>query len=176
MPTRRRCGQWVRVHEGGTVRTGDPPVSEAGDKLARNRQAILDHIARRERKHDPREQGANEFGADGYPQDEDDDPDDAGGGWFGHMRHALRTWWRYHPAHMAVDFVTPMLRPYARRKPMQLLGISLAAGALLTFLRPWKVISVGTLLIAILKSSQLSHLFMAAMSASGSRKDQDRPL
>jgi hypothetical protein len=151
-------------------------MSEASDKLARNRQAILDHIARRQRKHDPREELAGPGfagGDDDYPED-DFDPADGGEGWFGHMRHAVRTWWRYHPAHMAVDLATPLMRGYARRKPAQLLGISLAAGALLVFMRPWKLISIGTLVVAVLKSSQLSHLFMAAMSASDYRKDQDR--
>jgi hypothetical protein len=151
-------------------------VSEASEKLARNRQAILEHIARRQRKHDPREETAQGFAGPGAYPDQDEDPQDAGSGWFGHLRHAVQTWWRYHPAHMAVDLATPLMRSYARRKPMQLLGISLATGAALTFARPWKLISIGTLLVAVLKSSQLSHLFMAAMSASDYRRDQDRPL
>jgi hypothetical protein len=68
-----------------------------------------------------------------------------------------------------------MMRSYARRKPLQLLGISLLAGAALTFARPWKLISLTTLVVALLKSSQLSNLFMAAMSAADYRKDHDRP-
>ena len=84
-------------------------------------------------------------------------------------------WWRYHPAHMAVDLATPLLRSYAQRKPLQLLGISLAAGAALTFTRPWRLISLTTLVVALLKSSQLSQVFMAAMSAADYRKDHNRP-
>ena len=76
---------------------------------------------------------------------------------------------------MAVELANPLMRGYARRKPLQLLGISLAAGAALTFARPWRLISLTTLLVALLKSSQLSHLFMAAMSAADYRKDMDRP-
>lgn len=149
-------------------------MSEASDRLARTRQAIMEHIARKQRKHDPREEPAQGFaGTEGsYP---DEDPPDPGSGWFGHLRHGLRTWWRYHPAHMMVELATPMMRGYARRKPLQLLGISLAAGAALTFVRPWRLISVTTILVAILKSSQLSHLFTAAMSAADYRKDADRP-
>jgi hypothetical protein len=155
-------------------------MSAAGDKLARNRQAILEHIARRQRKHDPREERVEGLGggsSEGYARypDEDDEPVDYGEGWFAHMRHAARTWWRYHPAHMVVDLASPLMRNYARRKPMQLLGISLGIGALLTFARPWKLISIGTLILAVLKSSQLSHLLTAAMHASP-RRDQDRPL
>jgi hypothetical protein len=67
------------------------------------------------------------------------------------------------------------MRDYARHKPAQLLGISLAVGAALAFARPWRLISVTTLLVAVLKSSQLSSLLMAAMSAADFKKDSDRP-
>lgn len=148
-------------------------MSDASDKLARNRQAILAHIARRQRRHDPREETLHGFAdTDGSP---DPAPHAPGEGWLGRLGHAVRTWWRYHPAHMAVELATPMLRGYAKHKPVQLLGISLAAGAALTFVRPWRLISATTLLVAVLKSSQLSHLFTAAMSAADYRKDAQRP-
>ena len=150
-------------------------MSNASDKLARSRQAILEHVARRQRRHDPREETAQGFTAPEHDADFDTEPPDAGSGWFGHFTHAVRTWWRYHPAHMAVDLASPLMRSYARRKPVQLLGISLAAGAALTFLRPWRLISITTLLVAVLKSSQLSNLFMAAMSAADYRKDASKP-
>ena len=151
-------------------------MSDASDRLARNRQAILEHIAKRHRRHDPREEPPQHY----------DDPyanfaayeapdDDFGSGWFGRLQHAVRTWWRYHPASMAVDLATPMMRSYARRKPLQLLAISAAAGAALTLARPWRLISLTTLAVALLKSSQLSHLLMAAVSAADFRKDNERP-
>jgi hypothetical protein len=156
-------------------------MSEGSDKLARSRQAIIEHIARKQRKHDPRETtaGGREEFADGGPglgyNDFDDEPLPAGGGWFAHLSHAVRVWWRYHPAHMAVELVTPLMRSYARRKPVQLLGIAFGAGAALTLARPWKLISIGTLAVALLKSSQLTHLLAAAMSAADYPKDSDRP-
>jgi hypothetical protein len=150
-------------------------MSESSDKLARSRQAIIEHIARRQRKHDPREENVHGFADDeGYAYQEDDTYE-PGGGWFGHMKHVVRTWWRHHPAQMVVELASPMMRGYARRKPLQLLGISLAAGAVLTVIRPWRVISVTTLLVALLKSGQMSHLFTAAMSAADYRKDAQRP-
>ena len=150
-------------------------MSDASDKLARSRRAILEHVARRQRHHDPHEepQSFGDTEAD-WAGDEGEMPE-PGSGWFGHLKHAVRTWWRYHPAHMAVDLATPLMRNYARRKPVQLLGISLAVGAALTFARPWKLISIGTLIVAVLKSSQLSHLMMAAMSAADYKKDANRP-
>jgi hypothetical protein len=151
-------------------------MSEAADKLARSRRAILEQVARRQRRHDPREEPSPGYGLGeeaAYPQDEDSY--EPGRGWFGHLRHAVRTWWRYHPAHMAVDLAAPLMRSYARRKPVQLLAISLAAGAALTFARPWKLISLTTLAVAVLKSSQLSNLLMAALSAADFRKDSEPP-
>jgi len=151
-------------------------VSEASEKLARSRQAILEHIARRQRRHDPREAPPESYGDPYSAFAEDEEPyEDGEAGWFGRLRHAVRTWWRYHPAHMAVELATPLMRSYARRKPVQLLAISAATGAALTFARPWRLISLTTLIVALLKSSQLSHLLMAAMSAADYRKDNDRP-
>lgn len=152
-------------------------MSEATDKLARSRRAIVEQIARRERKHDPREAPPPA----GYAFMGDDEPfppggeAPAGGGWLRHLTHAVGTWWRYHPAHMAVDLATPLLQGYARRKPWQLLAVSAAAGAAITFARPWKLISVGTVAVALLKSSQLSSLLMAALSAADYRKDGEQP-
>jgi len=151
-------------------------MSDASEKLARSRQAILEHVARKQRRHDPREETAR-----GFAMPDPDDPfaqgppPPAGGGWLRHVAHAVRTWWRYHPAHMAVDLASPLMRNYARRKPAQLVAISFAAGAALTFARPWKLISLTTLLVALLKSSQLSSLFMAAMSAADYEKDHQGP-
>jgi len=157
-------------------------MSEGSKRLDQSRQAILEYVARRQRRHDPREEPpprgyrgeADEYRHAPAGEDEDDDYD-PGSGWLGHLQHAVRTWWRYHPAHMVTDLATPLLREYARRKPVQLLGISFAGGALLTLLRAWKWVSLTTIIVALLKSSQLSHLFTAAMSAADYRKDQQRP-
>ena len=149
-------------------------MSDAREKLSRSRQAILEHIARRQRRHDPREEPPESFAAwDEQPYGQPHEP--AGTGWFGHMRYVLRMWWRHHPAHMAVELASPLMRSYARRRPVQLLAISAAAGAALTFARPWKLISLGTLVVALLKSSQLSSLVMAAISAADYPKDNNRP-
>ena len=101
--------------------------------------------------------------------------EDPGEGWFGHIKRAVRTWWRHHPAHMGVELATPMLSAYARRKPMQFLGISALVGAALVVARPWRVISATGIVVALLKSSQLSGLLMSAMSAADFQKDDHRP-
>ena len=126
-------------------------MSDAADKLARSRQAILEHIARRQRRHDPREVPPGDYDDPYAAFAAYEEPFEAGSGWFGRLQHAVRTWWHYHPASMAVELATPMMRSYARRKPLQLLAISAAAGAALTFVRPWRLISLTTLAVALLK-------------------------
>lgn len=150
-------------------------MPDAKDRLAASRMAIVEHIHRRERRWGPREtdastgQGLHEDEYDGEP------PPIPGSGWFAHMQRAVRTWWRYHPAHMAVDIANPFLRTYARRKPAQLLAISAATGAVVMLARPWKLVPITTLVFALLKSSQLSSLVVAAMSAADYRKDGEGP-
>jgi hypothetical protein len=153
-------------------------MSDASDRLTRNRKAILDFVARRQRRHDPREEPPAGYAFAGDERDDDfarEPPPPPGAGWLRRLRHGVRTWWRYHPASTAVELASPLMRSYARRKPVQLLAISLAAGAALTFARPWRVISITTLVVALLKSSQLSSLLMAAMSAADYRKDHEGP-
>ena len=83
-------------------------MSQAGDKLAATRQAIVEQAQRKERR---REHSERPFAADegetagGPPADE--------GSWLGGLGHALKTWWRHHPAHMALELATPVLSGYA---------------------------------------------------------------
>jgi hypothetical protein len=161
-------------------------VSDAADKLAHTRLAIIAHAQARERHHQRRESeeddAAGEWEADaGEPRTRTQrlwsriDP--RGGraaGWFGHARHVLRTWWRHHPASMGIDLARPALSSYAARKPAQYLGIAAAAGAVLVLVRPWRLVSATGLVVALLKSSQLSTLLMSAMA--GAEYDrQDEP-
>jgi len=153
-------------------------MSDASDKLEQNRRAILEYVARRHRKHDPREEPPPRGAArQSFAEDDwqDEEPYAGNGGWFGHLRHVVRTWWRYHPGNMVVELTSPLLRNYAQRKPAQLIGISFAAGLVLMFLRPWKLISITGIIVALLKSSQFSHVLTAAMSAADYRKDHNRP-
>lgn len=157
-------------------------MSDAADKLAQTRLAIIAHLQGRERRHEHR-------GAERYA-----DPQEAGqpderaplaasrstrsrgpAGWFHHARHVARSWWRHHPASMGLELVTPALSSYASRKPVQYLAIAAAVGAVFMVVRPWRVISVTGVVVALLKSSQLSALVMSAMSGAEFGKDDDEP-
>lgn len=155
-------------------------MSDAGDRLARTRLAIIAQVQRRGRGN--RDDGsARELRAQQRQREQADNdwaPDEERegvAGWFAHARHALWTWWRHHPAHMGVELATPMLSNYAYRKPVQYLAIAAAVGAVVVVARPWRLITVGGLLAALLKSSQVSTLVMSALSAADFQKDHRRP-
>jgi hypothetical protein len=155
-------------------------MSDAGDRLARSRLAIIEQVQRKDRRaggnrEREREHARAQQRERGEPEGPHDEDDEGVAGWFGGLKHALGTWWRHHPAHMGVELVTPLLATYARRKPFQFLGIAVAAGAVIAVARPWRLITVGGLLAAVLKSSQVSGLLMSALAAADFQKDHRRP-
>jgi hypothetical protein len=155
-------------------------MSDAADKLARSRLAIIDQIEHREQRPGRSEAQRRRQREPGRGEPERGEPGDeaggtAGGGWFARIRYATRTWWRYHPAHMGLELATPVLSAYAGRKPMQFLGIAAAVGAAVVIARPWRLISITGLLVAIAKSSQLSTVLLSALSAADYQKDQESP-
>jgi hypothetical protein len=148
-------------------------MSDAADRLARTRLAIIDQIQGRERRPEGGEperrrerKPAGDTAAKGQP-------DDGASAWFGHVRRAASAWWRHHPAHLGLELATPALSAYASRKPLQYLGIAAAVGVVVVIVRPWRLISLTGLLVAIAKSSQLSSVLMSALSAADFHKDRD---
>ena len=155
-------------------------MSAGSDRLERSRLAILEHLHRKEQRRQGRNAGNGNSGARaGANPNEGPGPADEGmwdshrrahppgaGGWFDTARDVLQDWWKYHPAHMALDIARPALGAYARRKPVQYLGLAALAGAGLYFLRPWKLISVTGVLVALARSPHVAELVMRAMSSS----------
>ncbi|HXD40888.1 MAG TPA: hypothetical protein VN649_10025 [Ramlibacter sp.] len=148
-------------------------MSDAADRLARTRLAIIKQIqqpehraeradAKRPRERETRDHEGPERRSNG-----------GGAGWFARFRQAARTWWRYHPAHMGLELATPALSAFAERKPLQYVGIAAAVGAVVMITRPWRLISVGGLLVAVAKSSQLSTVLLSALSAADYPKDHE---
>lgn len=150
-------------------------MTASSDKLAQTRLAILAHVQRKERRREVASEEMHEAKAEARAAvtGHGTDPPPHHEGWLATVGHALRSWWRYHPAHMAVDLATPALSGFARRKPVQFLGIAAAAGALFLLARPWKLISVTGVLVALLKSPQVAGLIMSAMSSSQNPRDDE---
>lgn len=92
------------------------------------------------------------------------------------MKQALATWWHHHPAHMAMDVAKPMLGSYAKSHPVKLMGIAAGVGALAVVLKPWRLVSLGGLLIAAIKSSDLSGAALSMLFKSDpSAQKSDQP-
>ena len=152
-------------------------MSDAADRLAQTRLAIIAHLQGRERRHEHR-------GAERYSDPQQDAPEEnradrprgrSPAGWLRHAQHVARSWWRHHPASMGLELVTPALSSYAARKPVQYLGIAAAVGAVLVLVRPWRLISVTGLIVAIVKSSQLSSVVMSALAGTDFGKEDGEP-
>lgn len=144
-------------------------MSAGSERLERTRLAILEHIHRKEQRHHAADAADRSAGHEGRSR-----AGAAGGpGWYGQAREALDDWWLHHPAHTAVELARPALAAYARRKPMQYLGAAAAAGAVVMLLRPWKLISVTGVLLALAKSPQVAAMVMSALST-GENPDGDQ--
>jgi len=98
-----------------------------------------------------------------------DSPDDSrapssGPAWWRIARHTLRVWWHHHPAYSAALVAQPVLARYASEKPLQVVGIAAAVGAAAVLIKPWRLISVGALVAATLKSQDVTRLLVSLMS------------
>jgi hypothetical protein len=150
------------------------------EKLERSRLAIIEYLAKGERgqqqraRHDEREERGGQDDADGDGHGEAADGFFSRNPWFAGMSGAARTWWRHHPAQMAVEMATPALRSYMRRRPFQVLALSAGVGALLVVTRPWRLVSLTTLVVAVVKSSQLSGVVMSALADAQGWHEQQR--
>ena len=87
------------------------------------------------------------------------------------IKLGLNSWWRHHPANMALAIATPLLHRYANRKPFKLLAISAGVGAAVVLSKPWRLISIGGFAVAALKSSEFSALVASLLTS----KDDAKP-
>lgn len=127
------------------------------EKLAISRKALMRVMAR-----DTRSQGEPEFGGaePGHPHSDTVKEGSA----FSAMSYAFQTWWRHHPAHAVLDVGRPMFDRYAARRPFQVLGIALALGASAVLLRPWRLVSIGGLLLAAIKSASTPGVLLSMLT------------
>ncbi len=123
------------------------------ERLERSRKALARQFARR--------RGAPEMVEDDDHFDEAAVPTP---GFVGSVTRAARLWWRHHPVHTAVDFARPALEDYAQQQPLKLVGIAAGTGAALTLLKYWKVLSIGGIAVAMLKSSDLTGTLRTLIS------------
>lgn len=138
---------------------GNTPILSPRERLAQSRQAIV-----RQMNHESAE--VSKVG----PGEEAARPEiDASASTWDLARQVATAWWRNHPAHLAVDLARPGLSAYAEHKPLQLLGISAGLGAVVALLRPWRLMSLTGVLVAAVKSPQLSGVVSSLLSGSGTK-------
>ncbi|NUZ05076.1 hypothetical protein [Piscinibacter koreensis] len=94
----------------------------------------------------------------------------------------LERWWRRHPLHDAVVVAAEASRnaivPYAQRNPNQLVLGSVALGAVLVILRPWRLLFRRRMLRALLPhfiATVAKQLPLASMALLASRLDATPP-
>lgn len=129
----------------------------AQQRLANSRQAIIRHMGLEA----PEDGG---FAPDAGAAGEDGKNIDTSAGTWTLAKQVASTWWHGHPARLAVDIAKPALQTYAEHQPLRLLGISAGIGAAAVVLRPWRLISVTGLLLAALKSSEISGAVQSMLS------------
>jgi hypothetical protein len=140
-------------------------MTGASDKLARSRLAIIEHVYRKETRKDRFAAAAQHVQPDGEQWEAAEAAAASGdGGWFTRIGRAAKSYWRHHPARMGVQMATPLLASYARRQPVAYVSIAAVAGAVVMIARPWRLISVTGVLVALAKSPQLAGVVMSAMS------------
>jgi hypothetical protein len=125
----------------------------AQQRLAASRQAIVRDMHR----DDPEmAQGADvDAGADAESDISETGIDASSGSW-DLIKQVGQSWWQSHPAHLALDVAKPMMQTYAKEQPLKLLGIAAGTGIALVVLRPWRLISLTGVAIALFKSTQLT--------------------
>jgi hypothetical protein len=144
-------------------------MSDASNKLARTRLAIVEHVYRKENRKETRQEDPAAFSSEQTSERErksraGSESGVRGRGNWRRAKRAARSYWRQHPARMGVQMAAPLLSRYARSNPVAYLGIAAAAGAVLMVARPWRLISVTGVLMALAKSPQLAGLVMSTMS------------
>lgn len=141
-------------------------MSAAGDRLSRSRLAILEFVHKKESRSraNPLMRGEHEDGEQWEAAQAA--AATSGGNWFTRTKRAAQSYWRHHPARLGLQLAEPALSKYARQHPVAYLGIAAGAGALIMVARPWRLVSVTSLLLAAAKSPQLASVVMAAMSGS----------
>lgn len=148
-------------------------MSAASDRLARSRLAIIEHVHRKEARKDPFAAAAGHVQRDGEQWEAAQAAAASGGGWFTRLKHAAKSYWHHHPARLGVQVATPVLASYARKHPVAYVSMAASAGAIFMIARPWRLISVTGVLVALAKSPQLAGVVMSAMS--GTDWDDEGP-
>ncbi|RZI77435.1 MAG: hypothetical protein EOP80_04915 [Variovorax sp.] len=83
--------------------------------------------------------------------------------WMPMVRSVAERWWRRHPANAVGQLARPVLDRYARQQPGKLVAVAAASGALIVLVRPWRLLSAGAIVAALMKSSDIADMVTTLM-------------
>ena len=145
-------------------------ISHAADspqaRLAASRKALIRQMARAD--------GRPEQDSTGDSQESADDvaaarPSGGRSSTWQIFTQTAMAWWRHHPMQVALDISRPFLENYARDKPVQLLGIAAGVGAAVVLVKPWRLVSLTGLAVAVFKSTSLSNTLLSLLPRAASK-------
>ncbi len=122
-------------------------------RLAISRRALVQHLQGREESHKPGHSGHAGVMAGLMARTP----------WLGVARNVVRRWWSRHPANAATQLARPVLQHFADREPVKLIAASAAVGALLVLVKPWRLLSITTILGGILKTSNVAGMVTSVL-------------
>jgi len=137
------------------------------ERLATSREAMVRHMMR-----DKRATQSFDVNKTNDVEDSATHHTTATGKWY-IVKHAARTWWHHHPLNLAMEITRPVLNHYAREHPVKLVGIAAGIGVVTVLLKPWRLVSLGTVVAATLKSPQLPNFFRSMLSSHLDRDPSD---
>lgn len=78
-------------------------------------------------------------------------------------RSMLGRWWHRHPLSSVVELGRPLIEHYAHEHPGKLVAYGAGTGALLWVLKPWRLLSLATIITLAVRSSDLTGLISSAL-------------
>ena len=136
------------------------------ERLAISRKAIIRHMMRDDTPaaaHDAQpDKTGDESGASSGRSDF----------WTHALVRAVQTWWRNQPVSIAFGVAKPVLERYAERQPFKLLGAAAIVGAAVVLIRPWRLVSIGGLALAAVKSAAVPSVLMSIFASHAPTKNQ----
>lgn len=79
----------------------------------------------------------------------------------------LKAWWARHPANIALQLARPTMQSYASKHPAAVIGGGAVLGSALYVLRPWRLLSIGTLAMLVLRGPALPRKIFGLLRKTG---------
>ncbi len=90
--------------------------------------------------------------------------------WMPMVRSVAQRWWRRHPANAVGQLARPVIDRYARDQPGKLVAVAAASGAVIVLIRPWRLLSAGAIVAALMKSSDIADMVTTLMRTTQSKR------